>query len=114
MLCEWFGREPSPSRRTAAAAAYRLRFCCHLSAAKAKRFQHYGKGGRVLPTTWVVEMVAGERLAPIFQHPHELLFRDRLFDQVLGQVSQPEPVQHGAACEFQAVDRDLALDAHID
>jgi hypothetical protein len=60
-----------------------------LSAAKAKRLEDDGKGGRMLPAAWVIEMVAGERLAPIVQHPYQLPFRDLSFHEVLGQVSQP-------------------------
>jgi Cyclophilin-like family len=85
------------------------RACFLSSATEAKRVQHDGKGRRVLPTARVIEMVPGIGFAPIFQHPHELLFRDVLFDQVLGQVSQPEPVQGGAPCQLQAVDGELDL-----
>jgi hypothetical protein len=44
----------------------------------------------VLPTTWVIEVGTGEGSAPIFQHPHKVLFLDMLSDEVLGQVRQPE------------------------
>jgi hypothetical protein len=68
----------------------------------------------MLTAAWVIEVVARVWFAPIFQYSYEPLFRNLLFDEVLGQVSQPKPVQDGTACELQAVDSNLPLDAHVD
>src|SRR4249919_573734 len=74
------------------------------SPAVAQRIDDEGERERGLATARVVQVVARERLAPVFQHAYQPAFGNGRRHQVFHEEGQPDPVQGGIQRDDRVVD----------
>ena len=84
------------------------------SAAPAQRLHEEGEGAGGLAPARVVEVVAGERRAPVLEHRLEPAVGDQRRELLVGQAAEAEAVDGRGGDQLGVVAGELALDADVE
>lgn len=79
----------------------------------AQRLHKQGEGGRMLSSARIVEMISGERRAPIFEHADETPFGNVACDLALEHVCQTKAVKRRRFQHFPIIENDRPIDSDL-